>query len=228
VNETKMTPRQPHKDFLSVGSMTTTYSEIDNVENACEKGIKVVHSASDTPNPTPTTEEEMSDTKNDAPHSGSLEKEGSAAKKAVPVRYFIECWDDLKKETFLVDNGDKPFNIQLRTRKPPTSAPTGETEAFRIILEVDGYDIRFGKRDTLGIVRRGTTLRGRKDDSSEDGTNDIPEGVMREEPSIDDVEITDVLQTKIEIHSQPLLEVLREVVDYYPRLVLQFTFIRRE
>jgi hypothetical protein len=153
----------------------------------------------------------MGDHKAEKSDSQTSAKDSVSENNEVPVRYLIECWDEIKKETLLVDNDDKPFDIQLKTVKGPPLDQKKQTEAFRVILEVDGYDLRQGRRDMYGIFNKKTSHK-----QATGALEDASKGDL----CMDHLEITGVFESKIEIRSDFLLEALREVVDYYPRLVL--------
>lgn len=139
------------------------------------------------------------------------EPETPTAPKSVKIRYSLEVYDTIKTEWSTIERTDVPFDLGSVSRDiakddDPTSKPPA---IFEVITKANGFDIRRKKKmDAMHLE-----IFGMKHDEPSPELTTPPE----EEPlKLEHLKITEVTETRIDIHSHPLLEVIREAVDYYP------------
>ncbi|CAG8951356.1 hypothetical protein HYFRA_00007267 [Hymenoscyphus fraxineus] len=127
------------------------------------------------------------------------------APKNVNVKYSLEVFDDSKTEWSRVTQHDEAFDLSQVTRgeKKENSPKQISPMVFEIITQANGYDKRTRKFNPEGATENAPAP---------------PSAVEPELPplKLNDLMVTEIIETRMEIHSDHLIDVIREVVDYYP------------
>lgn len=118
----------------------------------------------------------------------------------VDIRYTVDCLDT-NGRTFKISQNDKPLDIQVSSQTD--SSPN--TPTIELITLVD---VRSKRQDS--------------EESSEKKTEATPP------KDLEDYKIDRVYPSSLHVHSTHLTQILRKVVEYYPRCVLNYseTFLR--
>jgi hypothetical protein len=127
-------------------------------------------------------------------------------KKRTKIKYSLEVYDSFKSEWNTITQDDKAFDLsQIEAPDEKDNISQTPPAIFEVITKADGFDKRRRKLNfELG-------LKELQDKAPE----------PKEEPELPpltlaDLKVTEIVETRVEIHSQPLLEAIRQVVDYYP------------
>jgi hypothetical protein len=148
------------------------------------------------------------------------------APKSVKIRYSLEVYDTVKSEWSTLEQTDGPFDLGSVSRDEKKEVDPAEKPPviFEVCKKANGFDTRRKKKfDAMHIEMFGM--------KHVEPPPEPPEPEDEEPLKLEHLKITEVTETRIEIHSHPLLEAIREIVDYYPkyfyllltRTVLQLT-----
>ena len=148
----------------------------------------------------------------DASAAKTEDPETPTALKSVKIRYSLEVYDTIKTEWNTIEQTDAPFDLGSASRDAAKEVdPTEKPPAiFEVCTKANGFDTRRKKKlDDIHLE-----MFGMKRDEAHSGPSEPP---VEEPLKLEHLRITEVTETRIEIHSHPLLEAIREVVDYYPK-----------
>lgn len=137
------------------------------------------------------------------------------------ILYAVKVMNVATKSPTTFEQPDKPFNLgevsgEASERKAISDQTNKGPPIFKILIEAKGYDKRKSKMYPFDPSWM------EKASLDTDSDSDFAEAHSRPKtqvtpPKLEDMKVTKILETKMEIYSHSLLEVIREVVDYYPK-----------
>ncbi|KAF7886495.1 uncharacterized protein EAF01_011173 [Botrytis porri] len=174
--------------------------------------------------PTPISEPDIQVPTEEVSHISLSEKSPESSKNADAIIKYTLDLDDVKtderlligEENHLFDltifNGD--FKLDEENHQPES---TPRLTIFEVIVVAQGYveHLENPKKENLKKCNetQGSDAEKSKIEAPNSQTVELPVTKARGK---DLVKITEIFETRIHIHSQSLIEVIREVVDYYP------------
>jgi hypothetical protein len=128
-------------------------------------------------------------------------------RKIAKIKYSLEVYDESNSESKTVTQDDVPFDFSRVYDKngKEKDLTTGPPAIFEVITTAEGFDKRQRKLNFENAIKA-------LDENAR------PPTTTPKLPPIkfEDLTVTEITETRMEIHSQKLLGAIREVVDYYP------------
>lgn len=137
-----------------------------------------------------------------------------ASKKMVKVKFKLVVHDKLLREYSTITQDDQAFDLYRANGSDDTGPDIdGESqpEILKIITEASGFDKQRRKTNFEKNLRTLDEVIGPPSPPS-------PPGIVKRLRALkfEDLSVTEIGETRMEIHSRTLLEAIRKVVDYYP------------
>ncbi|ESZ91573.1 ATPase [Sclerotinia borealis F-4128] len=193
------TPPFVHQNSLS------SLSSIESSEDKSSCSSDIENSLSPVTSESTVAREKLSDPASATPDDPLVPNDGS--ENTANIKYSLVVSDESSSEPYTLTQNDVPFDFSRLYDKndKQNDIVQGPPVIFEVIIEAEGFDKRAEQ------LRFENTIKAPDEHA-------IPPATTTELPPIkfEDLNVTSVTETRMEIHSQKLLGAIREVVDYYP------------